>query len=336
MTEATAQSVNTAYAQVVDLLGAKKVTAIAEQAGGWKDLPQVCSIALGTAPVTPLEMARAFSTFAARGQRPDPLAVTKVVTPAGRILFQRSPHREQVMDAHVADTVNRVLTQVIDHGTAAGKGIGRPAAGKTGTTDNQVDAWFAGYTPKLTAAVWVGFPPDPATGRTPAMTNVRGGPVTGGSVPATIWQRFMKDAVAGTPPASFVEPQVTGRVTGPTVPCSRDTPSAGQTPCPRPRPTPSASPACADGGPVPVPLCPSPSGPSSPVPPTFLTSSPWPLPLPSLLSPSPTAPVLTPPSSPSPKQPPSPSPTPFPSPTPSPSPTPTPTPPPRPTPTTSP
>ena len=311
VTEATAHSVNTIYAQMIDQLTPKKVTAMAENVGGWSNLPQVCSITLGVAPVTPLEMARAYTTFAARGQRPDPLAVTKVTAPDGRVIFETAPHTTKELDPNVADTVNKVLTSVLDHGTAAGKGIGRPAAGKTGTTENQVDAWFVGYTPNLTAAVWMGFPPDPATGQTPAMTNVRGGPVTGGSFPATMWQKFMTAAVAGTPVSNFVQPTIGGKNPGASNGCS-----AQSTPCPPP-PSVFNSPAriCGPGGPAFDPGC-------------VVAPSPSPAPTPSfspLPAPSPTF-VFSPLPSPSPRPSPSPSPIRSPSPLPSPSPNPSPRP----------
>jgi membrane carboxypeptidase/penicillin-binding protein len=111
----------------------------------------------------------------------------------------------------VADTVNMLLEENIKSGTGTGARIGRPAAGKTGTTENFQDAWFAGYTPELTAVVWMGFAPD-AQGRIPLMTRVRGRSVTGGSFPATIWKSFMSEALKGEPAGKFVEPEITGEV----------------------------------------------------------------------------------------------------------------------------
>jgi membrane peptidoglycan carboxypeptidase len=183
--------------------------------GGWTNLSPVCSIALGTSGVTPLEMARAYATFAARGERPDPVAVTKVVAADGKVLVNQAPRAEHVIDPNVADTVTRVLTQVLDHGTAKGKGIGRPAAGKTGTTDKLTDAWFVGYTPNLSAAVWMGYPFDAKANTTPPMTNVHGIEVSGGTLPATIWQKFMRSAVAPFKVATFTAPTVQGKVIGP-------------------------------------------------------------------------------------------------------------------------
>jgi len=247
VTEATAQSVNTVYAQIIDRLGPRSVAQEAERVGGWTSLPSVCSLALGTAGVTPLEMARAYATFASRGQRPDPLAITKVVTSSGQVLVDQAPRGEHVLDPNVADTVTSVLTGVLDHGTAAGKGIGRPAAGKTGTTDKLTDAWFVGYTPQLSAAVWMGYTTDPKTGQTPAMTSVHGIQVSGGTLPATIWQKFMKSAVGPMPVAKFNAPTVSGRVVGPAgAPCAGGMLPTPDDPClppGAPCPTASASPA---------------------------------------------------------------------------------------------
>ncbi|GAC1362907.1 MAG: penicillin-binding protein 1A [Actinomycetota bacterium] len=216
LTQATADSVNTIYAQLVNKLGPKTVTNLAQQIGGWNNLSPVCSITLGTSAATPLEMARAYATFAAQGQRPNPIAVTKVISANGKILVDQTPHSEPVLDSNVANTVTQVLTQVLVNGTAAGKGIGRPAAGKTGTTDQLTDAWFVGYTPSLSTAVWMGYATtDPKTQQTVKMNDVHGIQVTGGTLPATIWQKFMNAAVAGTKVESFVSPKLGGRVIGP-------------------------------------------------------------------------------------------------------------------------
>jgi membrane peptidoglycan carboxypeptidase len=232
VTQATANSVNTVYAQIADKLGPRTIVATAEQIGGWTNLTPVCSITLGTSPVTPLEMARAYATFAGQGRRPDPLAVLKVVGPGGRVLFDNAPHTSQILDANMANTINQVLSQVLINGTASGKGIGRPAAGKTGTTENQVDAWFVGYTPTLSTAVWMGYTTRP-NGQTPDMTNVQGvAQVTGGSLPATIWQKYMKAALQGSPPQGFITPTIVGRVLGPAgAPCPGGTQPTADFPC---------------------------------------------------------------------------------------------------------
>jgi membrane peptidoglycan carboxypeptidase len=261
---------------MIDKVGPQNVARIAERLGGWDSIPRLCSIALGTPTVTPLEMARAFATFAGRGARPEPIAVTRVVGPEGKVIARRSPRAEQVIDVNVADTVNEVLQDVIRKGTARGKGIGRPAAGKTGTTQNHVDAWFVGYTPSFTAAVWVGYPPDPATGKVPPMDGVRGRRVTGGSFPATIWEQFMRNALKGTEEEDFVEPEIGGEMIG------------------EPPPPPSPEPTCVDAFGFPA-FCPSPG--VSPLPPGVtqpprMTAPPPLLPLPTVLPSLPINPLL--------------------------------------------
>jgi membrane peptidoglycan carboxypeptidase len=216
-------------------------------------------------------MARAYATFAGRGQRPDPLAVTKVVTPDGKVLVDQAPHTEKVLDPGVADTVTKVLQGVLDHGTASGKGIGRPAAGKTGTTENLTDAWFVGYTPTLSAAVWMGYTTDPKTGKTPQMTNVHGIEVSGGTLPATIWQKFMKSAEAPFKVEQFTAPTPGGKVVGPSgSPCA-----SGQQPTPD-------NPCVPPGSPCPgTPTATATAPPSGASPPAGATQTATPAPCPS-------------------------------------------------------
>jgi penicillin-binding protein 1A len=277
---ATEHSVNTVYAQMIDKLTPQPVAEMAERVGGWDSIPRVCSIALGSSSVTPLQMARAYATFAGRGERPAPLAVTKIVGPGGKVVAQRSPHTEHVIDANVADTVNDVLRKVLIGGTAAGRGIGRPAAGKTGTTENHVDAWFVGYTPSMTAAVWMGFPPD-ASGKVPQMDRVRGRRVTGGTLPASIWQKFMVDSLKGTKADDFVNPHIGGKV-------------IGHRPSPSPPPNPSPSSTCAEAFGFPINCSPVPSPTPKPTRPPLIPLPPLlpSLPIPGLL-PSPSPPHFT-------------------------------------------
>jgi len=301
--EATAKSVNTVYAQMMDrVVGPTKFIETAAEAG--ISIPKVdtgCALTLGTSAVTPLEMARAFTTFAARGKRPDPLIISKITSSGGKVLVDQAPKSEQTIDTNVADTVNYVLQQPIQRGTATGAKIANQAAGKTGTTQNHVDAWFAGYTPSLTAVVWMGFPPD-STGKIPQMTSVHGKKVTGGSFPATIWKKFMTEALKGARSGSFVKPNLTGEVINgaPPAPCP-----SGSSPAPissTSSDTPGPTPSCLPQSPTPTPSSTEPA--PSETPPDF---SPPPF------SPEP-LPVFNPPSkSPSPKAPPSPTPSPSPS-----------------------
>ncbi|CAN5883065.1 hypothetical protein BH23ACT12_BH23ACT12_06710 [soil metagenome] len=211
--EATTNSVNTIYARMMnEVVTPQKFMEVAARTG--ISIPPTdsgCALALGTTDVTPLEMAGAYTTFAQRGRRPTPLVISRITRPGGAIVAERPPAVAQVVDPNVADTVNYVLERNIRSGTGTGAKIAWPAAGKTGTTENFQDAWFAGYTPELTAVVWMGFAPNP-DGRIPVMSSVRGRSVTGGSFPATIWKNFMTRAMEGKPATKFHEPEFGGEV----------------------------------------------------------------------------------------------------------------------------
>lgn len=221
VTSATVSSVNTVYAQIMDqVVSPSQFMGMAERLG--IHVPQFdagCALTLGTSDVTPLEMAGAYTTFAQRGLRPEPMVVTRITDSFGKTIAQREHRSEQALDPNVADTVNYVLERNIQGGTGTGARIGRPAAGKTGTTQNHENAWFAGYTPELTAVVWMGYAPGP-DGTIPLMQKVRGRSVTGGSFPATIWRKFMSQAVEGSDETRFTRPEFGGEVV-------RSAPAAG-------------------------------------------------------------------------------------------------------------
>jgi penicillin-binding protein 1A len=172
-------------------------------------LAAVPSATLGVNPVNPLGMASAFSAFATNGERTPPVAIEKITTATGKVVYQDKTEAEQVLEPAVASIVTGALEQVVQRGTGTGAQIGRPMAGKTGTAQEWRDAWFAGYTPALSAAVWVGYPageiemktscanPDPSVCRPTRLT------VTGGSWPAEIWSRFMSRALANVPADDF-------------------------------------------------------------------------------------------------------------------------------------
>ena len=139
--------------------------------------------------VSPLEMASAYATLAAGGIYSEPMAIRKVVLPDGKEDDETDwgkPKRKRVLADWVAYEVTKILEDNVYSGTGVGAQIGRPAAGKTGTTDNHADAWFAGFTPQLETVVWVGYP----QAQIP-MENVHGISVAGGTFPADIWRRFM-------------------------------------------------------------------------------------------------------------------------------------------------
>jgi penicillin-binding protein 1A len=202
----TVLSINTVYAELLLRLGrgdpargARVVVDTAARLGIAGRLPAVPSAVLGTGEVTPLDMAAAYATLAAGGRRAAPYAVARITDPAGRVLYQARPEPVAVLRPWVAAVADDVLSDVVEHGTGVHARIGRPAAGKTGTTQGNADAWFAGYTPQLAAAVWVGFP----QGQVPMVPPRTPAPVLGGTRPAAIWAGFMRAALAGRPAEGF-------------------------------------------------------------------------------------------------------------------------------------
>jgi penicillin-binding protein 1A len=199
--EATAQSDNTVFVRLTLDLGDANVARTADRMGVNSPLRPVDTIGLGVNPVSPLEMASAYATVAARGTYRRPYAIASVNLTNGHTDRAWPPHGDrQAIPSAVADEVTRVLQGVIAHGTGTAANPGRPAAGKTGTTDTLADAWFDGYTPDLAAAVWVGYP----QARVP-MTDVHGIRVFGGTFPAQIWRKFVLAALQGRPPQRFLQ-----------------------------------------------------------------------------------------------------------------------------------
>ena len=191
------KSLNSATARVARDVGIKRISDIAHRLGIQSSLPVVPSLALGAAEVTPLEVAVAFSTLANNGVRTHPLAVKQVLDPSARVLEKRDVRVEKVLSPQIAFLMNHLLKGVLDRGTgdlARRWGFTRPAAGKTGTTNDYKDAWFVGYTPDLLAVVWVGFDNQSKLGLSGAQTAL------------PIWTEFMKQATAGTPVTDFVPP----------------------------------------------------------------------------------------------------------------------------------
>jgi penicillin-binding protein 1A len=203
--QATLQSDNTVYAQLTLDVGPENVAHMAHRLGIQSPLQPVPSIGLGSNAVSPLDMASAYATLAAGGMYSRPMAIRKVILANGKEDDQAGwgkPARKRVIADGVAYTVTRILEQNIQYGTGTRANFGRPAAGKTGTTDDHGDAWFCGYLPNLEATVWVGYP----QGEIP-MENVHGIAVAGGSFPAEIWRLFMEKATRYSPPQDFTLPR---------------------------------------------------------------------------------------------------------------------------------
>jgi penicillin-binding protein 1A len=191
---ATTYSDNTVYAQLTRLVGPASVARMAHSLGITRALNPYFAIGLGADPVNPLEMARAFSSFANNGRRVDgslfgnhPRAIVSVNGKANRVVGHATG-----LSANDAALIDSLLEHVVADGTGKRAALAdRPSAGKTGTTENYGDAWFVGYTPQLAVAVWVGYP----KGLRPMLTEFHGSPVAGGTYPALIWKSFMKAAL---------------------------------------------------------------------------------------------------------------------------------------------
>jgi penicillin-binding protein 1A len=199
LVDATAHSDNAVYAQLTRLVGPAAVVRAATNAGVKSKLRNYFSIGLGAQAVTPIELARAYATFAAGGYRIDtktfgdaPRVVDEIVAPGGRALVRRDQTSKKVFSDRTAAWVNEMLQGVVERGSGVRAQLpGWTEAGKTGTTENYGDAWFVGYTPRLVTAVWVGYP----EGLKPMLTEFEGEPVAGGTYPALIWKSFMEKAL---------------------------------------------------------------------------------------------------------------------------------------------
>lgn len=207
LVEATVQSINTAYVALTEVVGAVAVRNTAT-ALGVDGLPDYVgpSVGIGAYETSPLDMATAYAGFADDGRRVESGPVRRVLDADGNMIadFTPVPHeqREQVISHQTARWTNAILAENMQRGTATRGQIGRPAAAKTGTSDDYANAWLVGHTPQFAAAVWMGHP----EGNVP-MRNVAGySRVTGGSIPALIWKDVMAFVHNGVPVAPFAPP----------------------------------------------------------------------------------------------------------------------------------
>jgi membrane peptidoglycan carboxypeptidase len=259
----TEESVNSVYVALSKEVGYDAVADAARRAGITTDtLQPVRSVALGVASPHVIEIADSYATFAARGVHVDYTFVSEVRGPNGGVLFKYDAVQVQAFDSNTADVVNYALRRVVTDGTGfAAKALGRPAAGKTGTTNGNKSAWFAGYTPDLAAAVML--VKDGADGKPTTLSGVGGmSSVTGGSFPARIWTAFMRGALEGTEATPFVEPADLPTAE-PTVSVTAS-PTATATPTPTtssatPTPTTSSAPPTPTDSPTPTPTSDSPT-----------------------------------------------------------------------------
>jgi penicillin-binding protein 1A len=213
LARAMVSSDNAVYAQLTDIVGPRAIVETARLLGIRSPLDAYFSIGLGSLAVNPLELARAYATIANGGRRVDSSLLGNVPTVVKRIervrtgrVEENTPIARRVLDPEHAALLTDILEDVVRAGTGRRAAIpGREIAGKTGTTDNYGDAWFVGYTPELVVAVWVGYPDR----LHPMLTEYRGKPVTGGTLPAEIWRAFM-EGVADDPERSFAPPPALG------------------------------------------------------------------------------------------------------------------------------
>jgi penicillin-binding protein 1A len=214
---ATTYSDNSIYAQLTDLVGPDAVVKTAHKMGITSPLKDYLSIGLGAQAVNPLEMARAYSTFANGGYRIDG-GITgnharAIISIGGHASGGCSGENKAVARRKISPTTAKVVNSILQTVVTAGTGKraqlsdGRQVAGKTGTTENYGDAWFVGYTPHLVTAVWVGYPDR----LKPMLTQFNGEPVAGGTYPALIWKAFTERALEylKDQPASFQPPPPT-------------------------------------------------------------------------------------------------------------------------------
>ena len=217
--QATAYSVNTVYAQLIQDVGVEETAEMAHRLGLTMVDPNAVqrigenagesygvTLTLGAAEVSPLDMAAAYAVFAARGIQHAATPIVKVTDANGKVLEDNTKRAgKRVLAEAVADNVTDALKGVINNGTGTGANIGRPegSAGKTGSTDNNVDAWFVGYTPALSTAIWMGY----SDSNQKSLRNIKGvGIVYGGTIPASTWKAYMGEVLKNAPAADFPKP----------------------------------------------------------------------------------------------------------------------------------
>jgi len=192
------ESLNIPTAKVALETGLERVIQTARRMGFQTRIPPFPAISLGGFEVTPAEVAEAFSTIANGGVRVTLHGVKQIRDDTGKILWESEVKRQRAISPEVNYLLIDLMKGVVDSGTAAGVrsyGFSRPAAGKTGTTNDMRDCWFVGFTPQLLAAVWVGFDDNSPTG------------LTGSQAAVPVWAEFMIKALAGTPEEDFFIPQ---------------------------------------------------------------------------------------------------------------------------------
>lgn len=174
-------------------VGLNKVIEICRSIGIKSPIEPVISLPLGAVDLTPMEMAGAYAAFASNGWYSDTSMIMQVTDSSGNMIWDNRPKPRLVLDPWATAALTNSMQGVITSGTAKNAAIGRPAAGKTGTTSSERDVWFAGYVPQLSAAIWIGNDDYTTIGRA----------ATGGGTVAPIWRQFMQDALRNEPVENF-------------------------------------------------------------------------------------------------------------------------------------
>ena len=196
--EALAQSRNVVTVKLLQDIGVDYTIDYARRLGISSDLTRTLSLALGSSGVSLFELTRAYSVFANQGFLVEPVFVLKIVDRDGKVLEEAVSERRKVIEKDTAFIMTSMLESVVQHGTGQRmKALGRPSAGKTGTTNDMYDAWYIGYTPEYLTGVWVGFDSEAPLGKTE----------TGAVAASPIWLGFMKRMLANEPVKTFQPPE---------------------------------------------------------------------------------------------------------------------------------
>jgi penicillin-binding protein 1A len=196
--QALEESVNVAAVKVLEKNGIRRTVDLARRLGVESPLGENLSIALGTSDLSLLEITSAYGALANQGAWMHPTAIRYVLDSQRKLLEENTPQSKQVVSPEVAYVMTYMLRGTIERGTGvAARALGRPAAAKTGTTNDYSNAWFIGYTPQLVTGVWVGYDRPRSLGKDE----------TGSRVAVPIWTTFMQEALAGTPPEDFPIPE---------------------------------------------------------------------------------------------------------------------------------
>ncbi len=193
---ALAQSRNIPVIKLGKAVGMNRVIETCRTLGIMSPMAPVTSLPLGAIGVTPMEMASAYATFANYGWQSPPTIIARVTDSSGNVLLDNTPKPQLVLDPWASAAIIDVMQTVVNEGTGKGAALGRPVAGKTGTTSSEKDIWFVGTVPQLTTAVWVGRDDNRQLASR----------ATGGGMVAPIWRDFMEKALKGVPAEKFKSP----------------------------------------------------------------------------------------------------------------------------------